>query len=290
MGLFFNLVGRIKSSICHQFHVSITVSGDNSNMNVPLTFPIGVALVVGGSGGIGSMIATRLVNAGSKVAITYFKNRSSAEKLCNILNKENEICTSYQLDIKKPSDISSLVNRLIKEHSSIHTIVNAAGFDIPQQMISDIDLSTWTKVIDSDLNGFFNLVSSSLKQLRNKGGSYIFISSAGLLRYPPGDVLSVAPKAAIESLIKGIAKEEGINNIRANSIALGIIETGIFLRLRDQENSFFDENWEKAVMQNLAIKRFGKPEEVADLAVFLASKESGYITGQLIAVDGGYSI
>ena len=290
MGLFFNLVGRIKSSICHQFHVSITVSGDNSNMNVHLTFPIGVALVVGGSGGIGSMIATRLVNAGSKVAITYFKNRSSAEKLCNILNKENEICTSYQLDIKKPSDISSLVNRLIKEHSSIHTIVNAAGFDIPQQMISDIDLSTWTKVIDSDLNGFFNLVSSSLKQLRNKGGSYIFISSAGLLRYPPGDVLSVAPKAAIESLIKGIAKEEGINNIRANSIALGIIETGIFLRLRDQENSFFDENWEKAVMQNLAIKRFGKPEEVADLAVFLASKESGYITGQLIAVDGGYSI
>ena len=290
MGLFFNLVGRIKSSICHQFHVSITVSGDNSNMNVPLTFPIGVALVVGGSGGIGSMIATRLVNAGSKVAITYFKNRSSAEKLCNILNKENEICTSYQLDIKKPSDISSLVNHLIKEHSSIHTIVNAAGFDIPQQMISDIDLSTWTKVIDSDLNGFFNLVSSSLKQLRNKGGSYIFISSAGLLRYPPGDVLSVAPKAAIESLIKGIAKEEGINNIRANSIALGIIETGIFLRLRDQENSFFDENWEKAVMQNLAIKRFGKPEEVADLAVFLASKESGYITGQLIAVDGGYSI
>ena len=290
MGLFFNLVGRIKSSICHQFHVSITVSGDNSNMNVPLTFPVGVALVVGGSGGIGSMIATRLVNAGSKVAITYFKNRSSAEKLCNILNKENEICTSYQLDIKKPSDISSLVNHLIKEHSSIHTIVNSAGFDIPQQMISDIDLNTWTKVIDSDLNGFFNLVSSSLKQLRNKGGSYIFISSAGLLRYPPGDVLSVAPKAAIESLIKGIAKEEGINNIRANSIALGIIETGIFLRLRDQENSFFDENWEKAVMQNLAIKRFGKPEEVADLAVFLASKESGYITGQLIAVDGGYSI
>ena len=241
MGLFFNLVGRIKNSIYHQFHVSITASGDNSNMNVPLTFPVGVALVVGGSGGIGSMIATRLVNAGSKVAITYFKNRSSAEKLCNILNKENEICTSYQLDIKKPSDISSLVNHLIKEHSSIHTIVNSAGFDIPQQMISDIDLSTWTKVIDSDLNGFFNLVSSSLKQLRNKGGSYIFISSAGLLRYPPGDVLSVAPKAAIESLIKGIAKEEGINNIRANSIALGIIETGIFLRLRDQENCFFDE-------------------------------------------------
>ena len=62
------------------------------------------------------------------------------------------------------------------------------------------------------------------------------------------------------------------------------------MRLRDQENSFFDENWEKAVMQNLAIKRFGKPEEVADLAVFLAPKESGYITGQLIAVDGGYSI
>ena len=135
-----------------------------------------------------------------------------------------------------------------------------------------------------------NLVSCSLKHLRKSGGSYIFISSAGLLRYPPGDILSVAPKAAIESLIKGIAKEEGVNNIRANSIALGVIETGIFLRLKNQDNSFFDDEWEATVLKNLALKRFGKPEEVADLAVFLASEQASYITGQFIAVDGGYGI
>ena len=274
----FYLVGRYEVSSATKDLVSNPFSGQNIKMSFDLTFPNGIALVVGGSGGIGSMVATRLVKAGSKVAITYFKNKKAAESLCNSLNKKEKICKAYQLET------------LITENSSIHTVVNSAGFDIPQEMISEIDMNTWKEVIDSDVHGFFNLVASSLKQLRKEGGSYIFISSAGLLRYPPGDVLSVAPKAAIESLIKGIAKEEGIHNIRANSIALGIIETGIFLRLKAEKNSFFDEDWEKAVLQNLAIKRFGKPEEVADLVVFLAAKESAYITGQLIAVDGGYSI
>ena len=286
----FYLVGRYEVSSATKDLVSNPFSGQNIKMSFDLTFPNGIALVVGGSGGIGSMVATRLVKAGSKVAITYFKNKKAAESLCNSLNKKEKICKAYQLDIRNPKDIAQLVETLIAENSSIHTVVNSAGFDIPQEMISEIDMNTWKEVIDSDVHGFFNLVASSLKQLRKEGGSYIFISSAGLLRYPPGDVLSVAPKAAIESLIKGIAKEEGIHNIRANSIALGIIETGIFLRLKAEKNSFFDEDWEKAVLQNLAIKRFGKPEEVADLVVFLAAKESAYITGQLIAVDGGYSI
>ena len=284
------MVGRYEVSSTTKDLVSNALSGQNSKMSFSLTFPNGIALVVGGSGGIGSMVARRLVMAGSKVAITYFKNKKAAENLCNSLNKKEEVCKAYELDIRNSKDIAKLVETLITENSSIHTVVNSAGFDIPQEMISEIDTNTWKEVIDSDVHGFFNLVASSLKQLRKEGGSYIFISSAGLLRYPPGDVLSVAPKAAIESLIKGIAKEEGIHNIRANSIALGIIETGIFLRLKAEEDSFFDEDWEKAVLQNLAIKRFGKPEEVADLVVFLASKESGYITGQLIAVDGGYSI
>ena len=120
------------------------------------------------------------------------------------------------------------------------------------------------------------------------GGSYVHISSAGLLRYPPLDILSVAPKAAIEELIKGVAKEEGSNNIRANSIAIGVIETGIFLRLREQ--GVFDEHWVDSVQKNLPLGRFGQPEEVARMAVFLGSSLSGYTTGQLIPVDGGYGL
>jgi NAD(P)-dependent dehydrogenase (short-subunit alcohol dehydrogenase family) len=98
----------------------------------------------------------------------------------------------------------------------------------------------------------------------------------------------VAPKAAIEELIKGVAKEEGSHNIRANSIAIGVIETGIFLRLREQ--GVFDDQWVAQVKQNLPMQRFGTPEEVAKMAVFLASSASGYTTGQLIPVDGGYGL
>ena len=111
-----------------------------------------------------------------------------------------------------------------------------------------------------------------------------------MFKYPPGDILSVAPKATIEHLLKGIAKEEGVNGVRANSIALGIIETGIFHRLREEKNTFFDDAWHEAVMNTLAIKRFGLPKEVADTAVFLASSKGGYITGHCIPVDGGYHL
>ena len=259
-------------------------------MTFSLNFSKGIALVVGGSGGIGSVIASRLALAGTQVAITYYENKRAAEDLCKEINQEGDKCFPYELDIKDEKAVSELIEDILEKFSNIHSVINAAGFDIPQKMISELDQETWRKVIDSDVNGFFNLVSSSLNHLRKSGGTYIYISSAGLLRYPPGDILSVAPKAAIESLIKGIAKEEGINNIRANSIALGVIETGIFLRLKNQDNSFFDDEWEKAVLNNLALKRFGQPEEVADLAVFLASEEASYITGQLIAVDGGYGI
>jgi NAD(P)-dependent dehydrogenase (short-subunit alcohol dehydrogenase family) len=259
-------------------------------MTISLNFAEGIALVVGGSGGIGSVIASRLALAGTQVAITYYKNKSAAEDLCKEINQRGDKCFPYKLDIRDAKAVSELTEDLLAKFSNIHSVINAAGFDIPQKMIAELDQETWRKVIDSDLNGFFNLVSSTLNHLRKNVGTYIFISSAGLSRYPPGDILSVAPKAAIESLIKGIAKEEGVNNIRANSIALGVIETGIFLRLKNEDNSFFDDEWEKAVLQNLALKRFGKPEEVADLAVFLASEEASYITGQFIAVDGGYGI
>ncbi|KRP14237.1 MAG: hypothetical protein ABS18_04025 [SAR86 cluster bacterium BACL1 MAG-121001-bin56] len=144
--------------------------------------------------------------------------------------------------------------------------------------------------MDADVNGFFNLVKSGLPHLRASKGSMVFISSAGLFKYPPGDVLSVAPKATIEHLLKGIAKEEGKNGVRANSIALGVIDTGIFHRLREENNTFFDDAWHESVLNTLALKRFGYPEEVAHTAVFLASSKAGYITGHCLPVDGGYHI
>ena len=107
-------------------------------------------------------------------------------------------------------------------------------------------------------------------------------------KWPKGDVLSVAPKACIESLIQGIAKEEGAHGIRANSVAIGVINAGIFKRL--WADGTFDQAWADAVQAGLCIKRWGEPEEVAHAVVYLASQKAGYVTGQMISVDGGYGV
>ena len=250
-------------------------------------FTNGCVLIVGGSGGIGSLCAKEFSNAGAKVAITYFKNEQAAIDIANDIDTDVKI---YQLDNSDSKSVEQTFTKVAEDHGSINTLVNAAGFDIPQKFIGEIDIDLWKEVIDADINGFFNLIKSGLPHLRKSKGSIVFISSAGLFRYPPGDILSVAPKATIEHVLKGIAKEEGANGVRANSIALGIIETGIFHRLREEENTFFDDAWHEAVMNTLAIKRFGLPKEVADTAVFLASSKGGYITGHCIPVDGGYHL
>ena len=254
---------------------------------IDLNFKKGCVLIVGGSGGIGSLCAQEFANSDAKVAITYYKNEKAAVDLANEINSDVKI---YQLDNSDSKSVEDTFKKVINDYGSINTLVNAAGFDIPQKFISEIDADLWRGVIDADINGFFNLIKSGLPYLRESHGSIVYISSAGLFKYPPGDILSVAPKATIEHVLKGIAKEEGKNGVRANSIALGVIDTGIFHRLKEENNTFFDDAWHEAVMNTLAIKRFGFPKEVADTAVFLASSKGGYITGHCIPVDGGYHL
>ena len=169
-------------------------------------FNNGCVLIVGGSGGIGSLCAQEFANSGANVAITYYKNEQAAIDIANEINADVKI---YQLDNSDPKSVEDTFKKVIKEHGSINTLVNAAGFDIPQKFIGEIDIDLWKGVIDADINGFFNLIKSGLPYLRDSQGSIVFISSAGLFKYPPGDILSVAPKATIEHVLKGIAKEEG---------------------------------------------------------------------------------
>ena len=254
---------------------------------IDFNFKKGCVLIVGGSGGIGSLCAQEFANSDAKVAITYYQNEQAAVDLANEINSDVKI---YQLDNSDSKSVEDTFKKVIDDYGSINTLVNAAGFDIPQKFISEIDADLWREVIDADINGFFNLIKSGLPYLRESQGSIVFISSAGLFKYPPGDILSVAPKATIEHVLKGIAKEEGKNGVRANSIALGVIDTGIFHRLREENNTFFDDTWHESVLNTLALKRFGYPEEVAHTAVFLASSKAGYITGHCLPVDGGYHI
>jgi NAD(P)-dependent dehydrogenase (short-subunit alcohol dehydrogenase family) len=249
-------------------------------------FPEGVALVIGGSGGMGATICQTLAANGSDIALTYNSNRERADKVAGQIRALGRQAFVYRLNIADPDSVAAATGELAQQQR-IHTVVIASGSDIKQPLIRDLTPADWRAVVDADVNGFFNVLHYTLPHLKaGGGGSYVHLSSAGLHRWPDGDVLSVAPKACIESLLQGVAKEEGRYRIRCNSIAVGVIETGILLRLWDE--GVFDEKWRAGVLKNLCLKRFGKPEEIAEAVQYLATAE--YVTGQMISVSGGYGV
>lgn len=193
--------------------------------------------------------------------------------------------SSKKLSINDKTQVEDFFQEL--ENKRIHSIVNATGSDIRMKWINELTYEEWDDVMRTDADGFFNIVKNSLPILRKFGGSYTTLSSIGLSRWPAKDVLSVAPKAAIDALINGIAKEEGRNNIRANSIQLGIIEAGIFLRIKGKD---YDDRYIEAAKNNTALKKLGEDQDVADAVFFLASDRAKYITGQTLYLDGGYRI
>jgi NAD(P)-dependent dehydrogenase (short-subunit alcohol dehydrogenase family) len=151
---------------------------------------------------------------------------------------------------------------------------------------AQVDPLEWRQVIDSDLNGFFNVTQAALPYLRASSGSLTAMTSAGVVRHAHRDILSIAPKAAIESLIRAVAREEGRHGIRANSVALGPIDAGLLHRLATR----VPESFMEAVHSNTALRRAGTAIEAANAAVFLASNAASYITGASLTVDGGFSV
>src|SRR5690606_33663669 len=141
-------------------------------------------------------------------------------------------------------------------------------------------------VMSADAEGFFHATRAGLPHLRQTRGSIVALSTAGLGRFPPKDILSVAPKAAIEAVITAIAREEGKHGVRANAVRIGVVEAGLFDRVKQQLSA----EWLEAARQNAALRRFGTADEVASAVVFLASSRASYITGQALTVDGGYAV
>ena len=252
-------------------------------------YPAGAALIFGGSGGVGNACAECLLSCGSDIAITYKSNLEKAQKFAAHIEPQRRQCSVHQADLSVPKSIEDAFKQAVERHGRIHTVVVSAGSDIAQPFFAETTDAQWHEVIENDLNGFYRIAKQAIPHMRdNGGGSFVHVSSAGLVRTPPGDVLSVAPKAGVEALIKYIAKEEGIHSIRANSVALGVIETGIYLRLEKQ--GVFDERWKQAVKAGLCLKRFGKARDVGEAVAYFASNRANYVTGQMICVDGGYSV
>jgi NAD(P)-dependent dehydrogenase (short-subunit alcohol dehydrogenase family) len=251
-------------------------------------FPEGVALVVGGSGGIGSAIARGFAAAKVTLAITYRHNKEAADEVADEIRDGGGTCTVHQVALSDLDSVKACLDQLADEHGQIHTIAHAAGTHIDQPYVSQVTPEQWRDTMDLDVNGFFHITHAALPHLRNSHGSIVFVSSAGLKRFPPGDVLSVAPKGAIEALMRGIAREEGRYGIRANNVAVGVVDAGMFPKL--VERGELSQEWIDAAARSTPLRRFGTPEEVADAAVFLASSQARYITGQTLFVDGGYTL
>jgi NAD(P)-dependent dehydrogenase (short-subunit alcohol dehydrogenase family) len=168
-------------------------------------------------------------------------------------------------------------------------MVWGAGPLVDQTDTAEATSEQWRNAVNIEVHGFFEATKALVPHMREQGGgSFVHLGSAGDRLFPPKDVLSVAPKAANESLVRGLAREEGVNNIRANSVLIGVIEAGMFLELTKQ--GVFDDYWVREVQKGLGLKRWGQPEEIANATIFLSSNQAAYVTGEQISVSGGYGI
>ena len=247
----------------------------------------GFALVVGGSGGIGRAICEKLAEAGANVALTYRTNEEAAKDIEQCVQSYGRKAASFSFAMEDSTSVGRVCKQMISELGHIHTVINAAGSHISMNFIGDIEPEEFRQVMEADTNGFFNLVHAILPHMREKGGSFVTISTTGLLRWPTKDALSVIPKAAIDAIMTGIAREEGRSGIRANTVALGLIDAGLF---RKFVGVAYDEAYIKAAIKNSALKRLGTAEEVAEAVLFFASNRARFVTGQTLTLDGGYSL
>ncbi|SFR90055.1 SDR family NAD(P)-dependent oxidoreductase [Sphingomonas jatrophae] len=252
-------------------------------------FPQGAALIFGGSGGIGQGVCDAFARAGSAVAIAYHSKRDVAEARCREIEAAGGRATAHQLDARDEDSMRAAFDAVVAAHGRVHTIVWGAGPLVDQVLIAEMTQAQWRRALEIEVFGLFTATKVAIPHFREQGGgSFVHLGSAGDRWWPAMDGLSVAPKAANEALIRGLAKEEGKHNIRANSVLVGVIEAGMFLEL--QKQGVFDEAWTRDVHGKLCLPRWGKPEDIGAAAVFLASNAANYITGQQLSVSGGFGV
>lgn len=236
------------------------------------------ALITGASRGIGEAIAIKFAEAGANVAFTYLSSEEKAKALESKLNALGIKAKGYKSNAGIYSEAEKLIGDVLTDFGALDVVVNNAGITKDNLMLR-MSEEDWDAVIDINLKSVFNITKFAIKpMMKARKGSIINISSIVGLIGQGGQANYSASKAGILGFTKSIAKELGSRNIRCNAIAPGFIETDMTGELSDElKQTYF---------KSIPLGRFGQGSEVADVAVFLASDMSSYVTGQTISVCG----
>ena len=238
-----------------------------------------IALVTGASRGIGKAIATALAEAGATVVINYNGSKERAEEVKAQIEGKGGKAITYQCDVSDFAAVESMMKELIKEYGQIDILVNNAGIT-RDNLIMKMKEEDFDAVIDTNLKGAFNTIKCISRQmLKQRSGKIVNIASVSGVVGNAGQANYSAAKAGMIGLTKAVAKELSSRGINVNAVAPGFIETDMTAALSDDVK--------KTAEQSIPFGRMGKPEEIADAVVFLASDKASYITGQVLCVDGG---
>ena len=243
-----------------------------------------VALVTGGSGGIGRAICTALARAGAAVALHYHRQQEQAESAAEEIRASGQRVELFQADVAVAAQAQMLVDRVVEAFGSLDILVNNAGITLGGGLVSDTPIEDWERVMDVNLNSVFYLSRAALPEMRRRQrGQIVNISSNAVNSLPGGSAAYATSKSGVVALTKVLSKEEARNGIRVNCICPGIIAAGMGMGALERRGPELAQQF----LNTVPLGRAGSAEEVAPTVVFLCSDEASYITGQNINVNGG---